>query len=294
MIYVPSPGRQRGERVERRNDGLSFIVSCNKSGWTRSWGISRPRFHMALGLLGAFLVGALFSFFFSYSLYGEAEDIRAQKEAEINELLDAVDFMSQDIIVDKRLEDKFIKRVLRLEKKLASMEKKLSTKKQRRTPAIGGRGFRTSDIGHDYFDAVEKDIDRLADSLAVLPFGKPTSGSISSRYGYRKNPFSEAREFHGGIDFRGKVGTEVVTTADGVVEKAKRAKGYGKYVVIKHKKGYKTLYAHLSKIEVKKGQRVVAGEKIGEIGSTGRSSGPHLHYEVIRHGRRINPGKYMR
>lgn len=294
MIYVPSPGRQRGERVERRNDGLSLIVSCNKSGWTRSWGISRPRFHIALGLLGAFLVGALFSFFFSYSLYGEAEDIRAQKEAEINELLDAVDFMSQDIIVDKRLEDKFIKRVLRLEKKLASMEKKLSTKKQRRTPAIGGRGFRTSDIGNDYFDAVEKDIDRLADSLATLPFGKPTSGSISSRYGYRKNPFSEAREFHGGIDFRGKVGTEVVTTADGVVEKAKRVKGYGKYVVIKHKKGYKTLYAHLSKIEVKKGQRVVAGEKIGEIGSTGRSSGPHLHYEVIRHGRRINPGKYMR
>lgn len=294
MIYAPPPGRQRGERVEKRNDGLSFTVSCNKFGWTRSWGISRPRFHMALGLLGAFLVGTLFSFFFSYSLYGKAEDIRAEKETEINELLDAVENMSQDIIVDKRLEDKFIKRVLRLEKKLASMEKKLSTKKQRRTPAIGGRGFRVDDIGHDYFDAVEKDIDRLADSLATLPFGKPVSGSISSGYGYRKSPFSDTREFHGGIDFRGKIGTEVVATADGVVDKAKRVKGYGKYVVIKHKKGYKTLYAHLSKIEVKKGQRVVAGEKIGEIGSTGRSSGPHLHYEVIRRGMRINPKKYIK
>ena len=278
----------------KRNDGLSFIVSCNKFGWTRSWDISRERLHMALGLVGAFLVGALFSFFFSYSLYGEAEEVRAQKEAEINELLDAVAGMSQDIIVDKRIEDKFIKRVLRLEKKLASMEKKLSTKRQRRTPAIGGRGFRTSDIGDDYFDAVERDIDRLADTLAVIPFGKPASGGISSRYGYRKNPFSEAREFHGGIDFRGKVGTEVVTTADGVVEKAKYVKGYGKHVVIKHKKGYKTLYGHLSKIEVKKGQRVVAGEKIGEIGSTGRSTGPHLHYEIIRYGRRLNPSKYMR
>ena len=80
MIYAPPPGRQRGERVEKRNDGLSFTVSCNKFGWTRSWGISRSRFHMALGLLGAFLVGALFSFFFSYSLYGQAEDIRAEKE----------------------------------------------------------------------------------------------------------------------------------------------------------------------------------------------------------------------
>ena len=280
--------------MDKRNDGLSLIVSCNKFGWTRYWGISRERFHLVLGALGFFVLGALLSLFLSYRFYGDAEAVRAEKEAEINELLDVVAGMSHDIIVDKKLEDKFIKRVLRLEKKLASMEKKLSTKRQRRTPAIGGSGFRTGDIGDDYFNAVERDIDRLANTLAVIPFGKPASGGISSRYGYRKNPFSEAREFHGGIDFRGKVGTEVVTTADGVVEKAKYVKGYGKHVVIKHKKGYKTLYGHLSKIEVKKGQRVVAGEKIGEIGSTGRSTGPHLHYEIIRHGRRINPSKYMR
>ena len=280
--------------MDKRNDGLSFIVCCNKFGWTRSWGISRERFHLVLGALGFFVLGALLSFVLSYRFYGDAEAVRAEKEAEINELLDVVAGMSHDIIVDKKLEDKFIKRVLRLEKKLASMEKKLSTKRQRKTPAIGGSGFRTGNIGDDYFNAVERDIDRLANTLAVIPFGKPASGGISSRYGYRKNPFSEAREFHGGIDFRGKVGTEVVTTADGVVDKAKYVKGYGKHVVIKHKKGYKTLYGHLSKIEVKKGQKVVAGEKIGEIGSTGRSTGPHLHYEIIRYGRRVNPSKYMR
>ncbi len=280
--------------MDKRNDGLSLIVSCNRFGWTRYWGISRQRLHLVLGALGFFVLGAVLSFFLSYRFYGDVEAVRAEKEAEINELLDVVAGMSHDIIVDKKLEDKFIKRVLRLEKKLASMEKSLSTKKRRKTPAIGGSGFRTGDIGDDYFDAVEKDIDRLANTLAVIPFGKPASGGISSRYGYRKNPFSEAREFHGGIDFRGKVGTEVVTTADGVVDKAKYVKGYGKHVVIKHKKGYKTLYGHLSKIEVKKGQRVVAGEKIGEIGSTGRSTGPHLHYEIIRYGRRINPSKYMR
>ncbi len=247
-----------------------------------------------MGALGIFVLGALLSFFLSYSFYGEAEEVRAEKEAEINELLDAVAAMSQDIIVDKKLEDKFIKRVLRLEKKLASMERRLSTKKKRKTPQIGGRGFRTGDIGDDYFDAVERDIKRLDKALAVTPFGRPASGSVSSRYGYRKNPFSEAREFHGGIDFRGKVGEEVVTTADGVVEKAKYVKGYGKHVIIKHKRGYKTLYGHLSKIEVTKGQKVEAGEKIGEIGSTGRSTGPHLHYEVIRYGRRINPSKFIR
>ena len=280
--------------MEKRNDGLSFIVSCNKFGWTRSWGISRGRFHLGLGIVGTFLLGALLSVFLSYKFYGEVETVRAQKQDEINELLGAVEAMSYDIIVDKKLEDKFIKRVLRLEKKLVSMEKRLSTKKQRRTPQIGGRGFRTNDIGDDYFNAVEKDIDRLANTLAGIPFGKPVSSGISSRYGYRKNPFSEAREFHGGIDFRGETGDEVVATADGVVDKAKRAKGYGKHIVVKHKKGYKTLYGHLSKIEVAKGQRVTAGEKIGEIGSTGRSSGPHLHYEITKHGRRINPDKYIR
>ena len=280
--------------MEKRNDGLSFIVCCNKFGWTRSWGIGRERFQFALCALGIFVLGALLSFFLSYKFYGEAEDLRAQREAEINELLSAVEAMSQDIIVDKKLEDRFIQRVLRLEKKLVSMERKFSSKKQRRTPQTGGSGFRTSDIGNDYFNAVEKDINRLEDILAVTPFGRPASGSISSRYGFRKSPFSEAREFHGGVDFRGKTGDEVVTTADGVVEKAGYAKGFGNHVIIKHKKGYKTLYAHLSRIDVARGRKVEAGEKIGEIGSTGRSTGPHLHYEIIRYGRRINPGKYIK
>ena len=280
--------------MERKNDGLSFIVCCNKFGWTRSWGVSRERFQLALGALGIFVLGAFISFFLSYRFHGDAEDLRAQRQAEIDELLGAVEAMSHEIIVDGKLEDRFIKRVLRLEKKLVSMERRLSSKKQRRTPQIGGRGFVTGDIGEYYFNAVEKDINRLDDTLSAIPFGRPSSGSISSRYGYRKSPFSDAREFHGGVDFRGKTGDEVVTTADGVVEKAKHVRGYGKYVVIKHKKGYKTLYGHLSKIDVARGQKVEAGEKIGELGSTGRSTGPHLHYEIIRYGKRIDPGKYIK
>ena len=280
--------------MERKNDGLSFIVCCNKFGWTRSWGVSRERFQLVLGALGIFVLGAFISFFLSYRFHGDAEDLRAQRQAEIDELLGAVEAMSHEIIVDGKLEDRFIKRVLRLEKKLVSMERRLSSKKQRRTPQIGGRGFVTGDIGEYYFNAIEKDINRLDDTLSAIPFGRPSSGSISSRYGYRKSPFSDAREFHGGVDFRGKTGDEVVTTADGVVEKAKHVRGYGKYVVIKHKKGYKTLYGHLSKIDVARGQKVEAGEKIGELGSTGRSTGPHLHYEIIRYGKRIDPGKYIK
>ena len=280
--------------MERRNDGLSFIVCCNKFGWTRSWGVSRERLHLVLGGVGIFLLGAFFSIFLSYKFYGDAQDIRAEKQAEIDELLSAVEAMSHEIIVDKKLEDRFIKRVLRLEKKLASMERTLSEKKRRKSLHAGGRGFQASDIGHDYFDAVEKDIDRLAEVMDSIPFGKPTRGGISSRYGYRQSPFSEAREFHGGVDFRGNTGDQVTATADGVVEKARYEKGYGKLVVIRHKKGYKTLYGHLSEINVTKGQKVAAGEEIGKLGSTGRSTGPHLHYEIIRYGRRINPIKHLR
>ncbi|MCY3986255.1 MAG: M23 family metallopeptidase [Candidatus Dadabacteria bacterium] len=284
----------RNQKLKKRNDGLSFIVCCGKSGWTRSWGISRGGLELALGATGVFVLGALLSFFLSYSFYGQTENVRAQKQAEIDELLDAVDAMSHEIIVDKRIEDRFIQRVLQIEKQLSSMETLLSEKKRRRTPNIGGRGFRASDIGDDYFDALEKDTNRLAYSLENTPLGRPASGGISSSYGYRKSPFSNAREFHGGVDFRGKIGDSIVATAPGVIEQAGRVKDYGNHVVIRHKKGYKTLYAHLSKIDVTRGQKIEAGEKIGELGSTGRSTGPHLHYEIIRHGKRINPRKYIK
>jgi len=281
--------------MKKRNNGLSFIVSCNKFGWTRSWNIGRDRFQLILVIAGIFALGTLGSYFFSYKFYGEAEALRAEKEAEINELLNTVNSIPNEIIIENNLDKKFAKRVLKLEKRLSAMEKKLSSKKRKRKLSIGGRGFRATDINNDYFDAVEKDIDRLADTIAIIPVGKPAAGRITSRYGYRNSPFSKhTREFHGGIDFRGKIGEEVVATADGVVENAASVSDYGKYIIIKHKKGYKTLYAHLSKIEVTKGQRVVAGEKIGEIGSTGRSTGPHLHYEIKKNGKRINPIKYVR
>jgi len=281
--------------MKKRNNGLSFIVSCNKFGWTRSWNIGRDRFQLILVIAGIFALGTFASSFYSYKFYGEAEALRAEKEAEINELLNTVNSIPNEIIIENNLDKKFAKRVLKLEKRLSAMEKKLSSKKRKRKLSIGGRGFRATDINNDYFDAVEKDIDRLADTIAIIPVGKPVSGKITSRYGYRNSPFSKhTREFHGGIDFRGKIGEEVVATADGVVENAASVSDYGKYIIIKHKKGYKTLYAHLSKIEVTKGQRVAAGEKIGEIGSTGRSTGPHLHYEIKKNGKRINPIKYVR
>ena len=113
---------------------------------------------------------------------------------------------------------------------------------------------------------------------------------ISSDYGMRKHPIHKKWEFHKGIDLVASKNTDVISTCDGKVITTKKSKfGYGNRVVIKHRYNYKTLYAHLEDITVKKGQTIKRGEKIGTLGSTGFSTGPHLHYEIIKNNISIDP-----
>lgn len=119
------------------------------------------------------------------------------------------------------------------------------------------------------------------------------STDISSPFGLRSDPFHKASSLHTGIDIRGKTGTPVYAGADGTVILAERYGGYGNTVKIKHSDTYTTLYAHLSEIKVKNGDFVQKGELIGSIGSTGRSTGPHLHYEIIENGEPIDPYPLM-
>lgn len=124
----------------------------------------------------------------------------------------------------------------------------------------------------------------------VKPKGKPvTDGWISSRYGYRTDPFNGRRQFHRGIDFAGAKGTPIYAAAGGVVVRARKLPQFGNLVEIDHRNGYVTRYAHTSKMLVKAGDVVKKGQKIAEMGSTGRSTGTHLHFEVIKNGATINP-----
>ncbi|MGM9787527.1 MAG: M23 family metallopeptidase, partial [Candidatus Cryptobacteroides sp.] len=118
---------------------------------------------------------------------------------------------------------------------------------------------------------------------------------ISSPFGYRHHPIQNRRIFHEGVDFAtGKVGPKIYSTGDGVVEKIKyNFFGYGNEVVIDHGFGYKTRYAHMQNIDVKKGDVVIRGQQIGTVGNTGSSTGPHLHYEVIYRGKQIDPMSFM-
>ncbi|MFO7896936.1 MAG: M23 family metallopeptidase [Candidatus Cloacimonadales bacterium] len=121
----------------------------------------------------------------------------------------------------------------------------------------------------------------------------PTFGRISEHYGWRTHPITKQRTFHRGLDLSNLRGTAIYATADGVVSKATRTKLMGKYIQISHEFGYKTKYGHLDKILVKVGEKVRRGQIIGEMGNTGRSTGAHVHYEVLRYNKTRNPAKYL-
>ena len=130
--------------------------------------------------------------------------------------------------------------------------------------------------------------------LAAIPAIQPISAEdltrMASGYGWRSDPFTKIRKFHYGMDFTAPKGTPVYASGDGYVEQADNtAAGYGEHIRINHGYGYVSLYAHLSRYNVRKGQRVKRGQIIGFVGSTGRSEAPHLHYEVFKDGERINP-----
>lgn len=130
----------------------------------------------------------------------------------------------------------------------------------------------------------------LASIPAIQPVRNENLKAMASGFGYRTDPFTKVRKFHAGMDFSARTGTPVFATGDGVVERADNtASGYGNHIVIRHGYGYETLFGHLSKYKVKRGQKVKRGDIIGYVGSTGRSEAPHLHYEVHKNGEVVNP-----
>lgn len=125
------------------------------------------------------------------------------------------------------------------------------------------------------------------------PSIRPVKGRTTSKFGYRRSAFTNRREYHKGYDIGAPNGTSIVATADGVVKFVGRKGSFGKMVVIDHGYGYTTRYAHISKTMKKKGDRVKRGDVLALVGNTGRSTGPHVHYEVLKKGVAVNPQKYF-
>jgi murein DD-endopeptidase MepM/ murein hydrolase activator NlpD len=140
-----------------------------------------------------------------------------------------------------------------------------------------------------------KNKEKLFASLpAIMPINqKDLSHAITSGFGWRTHPIYKTQEFHQGMDFSAEQGTPIYATGDGVISEADNlAQGYGNHVVINHGFGYQTLYGHMSRIACRAGQKVLRGQLIGYVGSTGLSTAPHVHYEVIKNGVAVNPINY--
>ncbi len=150
-----------------------------------------------------------------------------------------------------------------------------------------------STVQEEGFESLMKHLVDQGNLLAHTPAIRPTRGIVTSRFGSRTSPFTGRSEFHEGLDIANRNGTPVVAPADGVVTFAASKGFWGNMMLVNHGHGMVTRYAHLSKFLKKSGDRVKRGDIIGEIGTTGRSTGPHLHYEVHLNGIPINPERYI-
>ena len=140
------------------------------------------------------------------------------------------------------------------------------------------------------YEKVKSDIDRIRHIPSIRPV---EGGYLNSSFGYRQDPIDAVRRFHQGQDFSVPTGTPIFAPADGVVKRAYYIGGFGNHIKLSHASGYSTTFAHLSKIFVRHGQKVKRGDVIGETGNTGRSTAPHLHYEVHYKGTPKNPADFF-
>ncbi len=160
-------------------------------------------------------------------------------------------------------------------------------------PFFGKKQERSDPRFTKMFDALEQ-MSAMEAALAGIPTSMPASVMLmSSGFGFRHDPFTGGGAMHSGLDFKGPIGTPILAAADGTVTSLGWQGGYGNTIEITHANGLVTRYAHLSGYTVTHGQRVVRGVQIGRMGSTGRSTGPHLHFEVRLHDRAINPMKFL-
>ncbi len=283
----------------------TILVIPEGSHQVRRFALKRRWLGMAAGLVVFFLVGVGLLGFDYYRInldrgeFGRLKVENRTQQQNLRRLTASLDELRQELMVLAQNDAKV--RVMA----------KLSKPK---TDSLTGIGGPPEDDPVTEFSALQRQVDEIMQAidlrrasqeeihgilnderslLGAKPKGWPTKGWMTSGFGMRKSPFTGRLKRHEGLDIAARTGTPVYATADGIVSRAETAPGYGKLVVIDHGYGFKTFYGHNSKLHVKVGQRIKRGDKIASVGSTGSSTGPHVHYEVRRNNVPINPKKYL-
>jgi murein DD-endopeptidase MepM/ murein hydrolase activator NlpD len=265
-----------------------MLVTAGHEG-AKSFSVKKSHIRIACFSIIVFAFISLFSFGTSYVYYKDS----AKKSQSVNKLISTINLLSQDIDENNIIESKLREKLQGIEETLLEMQDILQKKGIKKELAIGGEFIPAESISLSYVDYMQKDIDNLFNTMRSTPVGTPLKGKTTSNFGYRKDPFKRKTGFHSGIDIDANYGQPIVATADGIVTQASWHSSYGKTVIIKHEDKYETLFGHLSAITVKEGDKVKVGDVIGKAGSTGRSTGTHLHYEVIKDGKRVNPKTFL-
>lgn len=239
------------------------------------------------------LVNFLVVLFLSITLSGTKVTEREKELIKLNrELVTERDslrnFATNELTLMKETENKLIRKSLSISMDTTFVDNDLN---------VNNLYAYAEDQLHTYSN-IENVVDNKWDSISRIPTGMPISLAdlydYNDGFGYRKHPILKKILFHEGIDIGAWEGSDVLTTGDGIVEKVIESdKGYGNRIVIDHGNGYKTVYAHLSKFNVVVGQKVKKYDVIASTGSTGLSTGPHLHYEILMKNRPVDPYKYF-
>jgi murein DD-endopeptidase MepM/ murein hydrolase activator NlpD len=156
-----------------------------------------------------------------------------------------------------------------------------------------GAGGPFASLSDDSYENLTLKVDHYLETIHSIPLGPPVTGTITSKFGSRKDPINGEAAFHSGVDIKCDSGTEIFARADGVVVGRGYTAGFGNYLVIDHGHSFETRYLHMLKSLVNKDEKVTRGQLIGLVGNTGRSTGPHLHYEINYQDKAINPIKFM-
>lgn len=273
--------------------------------------LRRSAYHLSVGVVLSIGFFALYTHFFD-----SPEEKKLKREQ--HELLAQFDQMSrrlsqiEDVLEDVHVRDENIYRViyeadsipmsvrkagfggLDRYKELEGMSNsRLVVETAKKLDQVSRQLYVQNKSFDEIIDLVNRNNEMLSSMPAIMPVRNKDLTRTASGWGWRIHPIYKLKKFHEGMDFSAPTGTEVYATADGTVAEVTTSySGYGRHIRINHGFGYQTIYAHLSAFNVRAGQKVKRGDVIGKVGSTGLSTGPHLHYEVVKKGQKVNPQLY--
>lgn len=275
--------------------------------------------------LTAIIAGA-FLFFFGYCAFdyltlkleqmelANLRELTSTQQEKIETLQEKISFFDRQLADLKQVDEKIRKMASELTGKSRKLSKKLNPKAREQALGIGGP-MPADEAGSDKLTNLNRRMDQLLEDAsarerslaelqeylraqrsiaAVTPSGWPVTGWVTSEFGRRTNPFGGRSEFHTAIDIATKLGAPIKAPADGIVANVEKRPDMGLMIQIEHGRGVGTLYAHLFRSAVSKGQVVKRGDVIGYVGNSGRSTGAHLHYSVSLNGVYVNPRNYLR